>query len=300
MSPEDTGWGEAGPHAPGGAGDSRRLYVVFTDHGPGGAASSLSGPTVLLLHGNPTWAYLYRRVLAGLGRDVRCVAPDYPGFGRTDRPSWYGCRPREHAAVVVALLRRLELRRVIVVGHDWGGPIGLAVAAALRDRVEGVVLSNTWCWRPDLPLLLFSLAMGGRGPGRWLQLRRNFFVRRVLPAGMRSASRRPESQLAPYRMPFPTPASRLGTWVFPRAIRTEAGWVEEVRRRALPLDGIPAELVWGMRDPALGREAVLARWRREIPGVGVDRVEDAAHYVPEDRPDRITAAARRVIRAAQG
>lgn len=300
MAAENSGWSEGGSHAAAGPADSRSLKVVCTDHGPEGAGSPPTSPTVLLLHGNPTWAYLYRHVLSDLGGELRCVAPDYPGFGRTPRPSWYGCRPREHAAVVEALVRRLELRRLVVVGHDWGGPIGLAAAAAHQDRVEGVVLSNTWCWRPDLPLWLFSLAMGARWPGRWLQLRRNFFVRRVLPAGTRSAARWSEGALAAYRAPFPTPASRLGTWVFPRAIRTEAGWVERVRRRALPLVGTPAELVWGMRDPALGREGVLARWRRELPGVPVDRVEDAAHYVPEDRPDRITAAVRRVIGRAQG
>lgn len=300
-APSSVATGGAGPEK----GGSRpiRLQVVCTDLGPASRAAGearagegdRTEPAVLLLHGNPTWAYLYRHVLGALEPEVRCVAPDYPGFGRTRRPSGYGCRPQEHAAAVEALVRRLHLQRMVIVGHDWGGPIGLAVAAAAPGRVEGLVLSNTWGWRPDLPMWLFSVAMGGRWPGRWLQLHRNFFVRRVLPAGMRSVDRRDRDRLAPYRAPFPTPESRLGTWVFPRAVRTEARWVRRVRRDALRRLQAPVELVWGMRDPALGRERVLNRWRGMVPSAGVDRVEDAAHYVPEDRPGRIVAAVRRIL-----
>lgn len=287
------------PGDTGAADGPRRLPVYLTDHGPGPEGGGGDRrPTVLLLHGNPTWAYLYRDVLAELGGEVRCLAPDYPGFGRSRRPGWYRCSPREHAAVVRELVRDLEPGPLILVGHDWGGPIGLAVAASMPDRVTGLVLSNTWCWRPDLRMWGFSLLMGGRWPGRWLQLRRNFLVRRVLPAGFHSRERRTEEALGPYRAPFPTPESRLGTWIFPRAIRTEMEWVEEVAGRLGPVRNHPATLVWGMRDPAFGREEYLDRWRRLLPRGRVDRVEDASHYVPEERPDRIWAAIRRVLREA--
>lgn len=191
----------------------------------------------------------------------------------------------------------LGLEGFVVVGHDWGGPIGLAVAVERPDRVAGVVLCNTWCWRPDAWLAAFSLLVGGP-PGRWLCLRRNFFARRILPLGIHRPDRRTEAVLEAYRAPFPTPESRLPTWVFPRAIRTSADWVAEVGGRLGRLGGLPVEMVWGMRDPMLGRRRYLERWRGHFPEAGVERVEDASHYLPEDRPDRMSDAVRRVLEGA--
>lgn len=272
------------------AGDEtgRMARVHVTDHGPADA----DGPSVLLLHGNPTWAYLYRDVIRELGGERRCLAPDYPGFGRSPRPRGYGCTPPEHADCVRGMVESLDPGPLVVVGHDWGGPIGLALAASMPGRIAGLVLCNSWCWRPDLRMWLFSLLMGGRWPGRWLQLQRNLFVRRLLPLGILRQERRSHSALEPYRAPFPTPASRLGTWVFPRAIRTESDWVQGVAARIGPHVDVPVRLVWGMADPAFGREAYLRRWRKLFPDLRVDRVPDASHYVPEDRPDRIVRAVR--------
>lgn len=254
------------------------------------------GRPVLLLHGNPTWSFLYRRVVGDLGERCRCVAPDLPGFGRSEAPDGYGFTPPEHARVVGRLVDELGLEDFVVVGHDWGGPIGLAVATDRPGRVAGLVLSNTWCWRPDPWMAAFSLLMGGP-VGRWLCLRRNFFARRIVPLGIHRRDRRTGPVLEAYRAPFPTPESRVPTWVFPRAIRTSADWVAEVEARLDRLRGRPVELVWGMRDPLLGRRTHLERWRRRFPAAGVDRVEDAAHYLPEDRPDRLATGVRRVLDA---
>lgn len=255
------------------------------------------GRPVLLLHGNPTWSFLYRHVVGDLSRACRCVAPDFPGFGLSGAPEGYGFTPEEHAASVGRLVDALDLRGFVLVGQDWGGPIGLAVATERPDRVAGVVLCNTWCWRPDLWLGGFSLVMGGP-IGRWLCLRRNFFARRMVPLGIHRPERRSPSVLEAYRAPFPTPESRLPTWVFPRAIRTSSDWLAGIASRLGRLRGLPAELVWGMRDPAFGRRRYLERWLEHLPGAGVDEVEDASHYLQEDRPDRMAAAVRRVLDAA--
>lgn len=254
------------------------------------------GRPVLLLHGNPTWSFLYRRVITELSGTCRCVAPDYPGFGFSDHPPAYGYTPGEHAGWVGALVDRLGLEGFVVTGQDWGGPIGARVAADRPERTAGLVLANTWCWAPDWRMRIFSRLMGGDRLGRWLQLERNFFARRILPRGIHKRERRTPEVLAAYRRPFPDPDSRRGTWMFPRSIRTMAGWVDATGRELAQLAPGPVELVWGARDPALGRDRYVERWREAFPDAGAERVEDASHYLQEDRPDRVAAGIRRCLR----
>jgi haloalkane dehalogenase len=252
-----------------------------------------SGFPVLMLHGNPTWSFLYRNVIQGLWRDFRCVAPDYPGFGHSRAPRGYGFTPQEHASAISRLLDRLGLDPYILLCHDWGGPIGISAALASPGKVAGLVLCNTWCWPPDARARLFSWVMGGPA-GRLLNLRFNFFARVVVPAGIKTRAARSRSVLQAYAQRFPAPADRLGTYVFPRMIRKAAPWLRETRQRLPGLADTPAELVWGMRDPVFGRQPSIDRWIAHFPQAGLDRVPYAGHYVPEDAPERLIRAVRRV------
>jgi haloalkane dehalogenase len=154
------------------------------------------GLPVLLLHGNPTWSFLYRKVIPGLGSRCRAIAPDYPGFGFSAHPPDYGYTPKEHAEAVIALIDHLDLREFVIVGQDWGGPIGIAVAQALSRSVKGLVVCNTWCWRADVPMMrLFSRAMGG-ALGRYLILRHNFFADRLMKGALRQSG---ASEASPWR-----------------------------------------------------------------------------------------------------
>lgn len=110
--------------------------VHYVDHG--------RGPPVIFLHGNPTWSFLYRKVIRELP-GCRCIAPDYPGFGFSQAPAGYGYTPQEHAAWVRRLIDELRLERFILVVQDWGGPIGLSLAVEQAERVAGIVICNTWC-----------------------------------------------------------------------------------------------------------------------------------------------------------
>ena len=101
--------------------------MSFVDEGPADA------PAFLLLHGNPTWSFLYRDVIKQLGSEVRSLAPDYPGFGLSDHPKGYGYTPPEHADWVGAWLRGLELPPFVLVVQDWGGPIGRKSERLLPD-----------------------------------------------------------------------------------------------------------------------------------------------------------------------
>jgi haloalkane dehalogenase len=263
-------------------------YVHYIDEG--------QGPTVLLLHGNPTWSYLYRNVIKELRGDCRLIALDYPGFGMSKAPSYYGFTPQEHSDVVADLIRRLDLKNFVLVVQDWGGPIGLNYAVRHREDLRGIVLMNTWAWPATiLPMKIFSLAMGGWPLGYWLQTQRNFFAKVLVPRGIHRSEKVTESLRKAYTDPFPSPESRIPTWVFPRQIRKARSWFAEIESKLPNLSDLPAQILWGTKDSAGFPPEQMAKWQRYLPMNETEILDDASHYVQEDRPDRVAASIRRVL-----
>jgi haloalkane dehalogenase len=247
------------------------------------------GPPLLLLHGNPTWSFLYRDVIAGLRDRFRCIAPDYPGFGLSTARPGYRFTPAEHAEVVEALLLRLDLREVTMMVQDWGGPIGFAVATRHPERFAAFAIGNTWAWpKSDLGTQLFSRALGGP-VGRRLIVNRNLFVEGILKRSVRPPLG--DRVMEAYRGPFPTPASRVPTAVFPRAILASRPFLAEVERGLPALAGRRALLLWPTRDPAF-RARERRRWEALFPGHRTVLLEGAGHYIQEEEPERIVAAVR--------
>jgi haloalkane dehalogenase len=187
-----------------------------------------SGPTLLLLHGNPTWSFIYREIIKGLRRDFRCVALDYPGFGLSVPPPGYGFTPAEHADVVQRFVQLLDLTAVTMMVQDWGGPIGFAVATREPNRFARFVIGNTWAWpKNDMRTQVFSRLLGGP-LGGYLILRHNVFVERIIPGAVRA--RLTQQVMDAYRGPFPTPESRRPMQVFPaRSLAAERSWRKPLR-----------------------------------------------------------------------
>ncbi|MEC7379066.1 MAG: alpha/beta fold hydrolase [Pseudomonadota bacterium] len=121
------------------------LRVHYVDEGPKDA------PVMLLMHGMPTWSYLYRNMIPGLvAAGYRCIAPDHLGFGRSDKPTdlhWYTIA--RHTEVLTSLIVELDLQHITLVCQDWGGPTGLAQAAAMPERFDHLVIMNTWLHHPE-------------------------------------------------------------------------------------------------------------------------------------------------------
>jgi haloalkane dehalogenase len=239
-----------------------------------------SGPPLLLLHGNPTWSFLYRDIIAGLRDRFRCIAPDYPGFGLSVAPPGYGYTPAEHAKVIEALLLRLDLTEVTLMVQDWGGPIGFAVAARQPDRFAAFVIGNSWAWpKFDPGTQLFARVLGGP-IGGYLIRHRNFFVERIIPLGVRR-KKLPEAVMAAYRGPFPTPRSRQPVHVFPREILGSKAFLTGVAAALPGLADRPALIVWADHDVAF-RDAERRRWEATFPDHHTVILEGAGHYLQED------------------
>ena len=242
---------------------------------------------ILLLHGEPDWSYLYRRMVPILARRLRVLAPDYLGFGRSDKPTdigWYSYD--RHTESIKAMIEHLDVRGATLVVQDWGGPIGLRAAVEMKDRFARLVVLNTGLFGGD----------GWPSPGfmRW-----RTFAEQVgldLPVGriMASSVARPmdDAVAAAYESPFPTREAKAGAAAFPLLVPITADdpAAEQMRRVASELRSwqVPALVAWGDQDPvftpALGQAMADA-----LPGAGghVWVLEGAGHMLQEDRGEEI-------------
>jgi haloalkane dehalogenase len=247
------------------------------------------GLPLLLLHGNPTWSFLYRDIVKGLRDRFRCIALDYPGFGFSTASESYGFTPAEHARIVERFLLTLGLSDMTLMVQDWGGPIGLGVASRHPERFRALVIGNTWAWpvNGEPHFEFFSRLLGGL-VGRFLIRYFNVFVNVLIPAGVRRRKLSKEV-MAAYRGPFSERSSRGPTHIFPREILRSRSYLAEVEEGLEHLRDLPALIVWGDRDLAF-RDRERTRFEEIFSEHHTIVLQGAGHYIQEDAADEISAA----------
>ncbi|HUF02481.1 MAG TPA: haloalkane dehalogenase [Gaiellaceae bacterium] len=249
------------------------------------------GDPMLLLHGEPTWAFLYRKTIPPLAAVARVVAPDYFGFGRSDKPTHVEDYSYDfHYGSIEQLVEGLGLRELTVVVQDWGGPIGLRLAIERPELVARLVVLNTGIG-------------AGRAPSpEWLRFRD--FVRRVgtdiVPGQLVRIScvnELSDAVVEAYDAPFPVPESKAGVLAFPEHVPTEiehpnAAKMTEVRA-GLERWEKPALVLFSDSDPIFSPRAA-ERMAAMIPGAGpAEIVAGAGHFLQEEKGEEIAA---RVVR----
>ena len=259
--------------------DVDKLRMHYLDEG--------AGDPVLLLHGEPTWSFLWRKLIPPLAARRRVVAPDLIGFGRSDKPTeigWYSYD--RHVASVERLVLELGLERLTVVVHDWGGPIGLRLAVEHEPLVDRLVILDT------------GIAAGRPPSETWLRFRAvvrdvggALDVGRLVEAG--TARGLADDVRAAYDAPFPTPESKAGALAFPELVPTEPEHPSTAAmnrvRDALASWEKPTLVVWGAEDAVLPPR-VAQRFVDAIPGArGPELIAGASHFLHEDRPDEVAA-----------
>ncbi|WP_062991384.1 alpha/beta fold hydrolase [Nocardia anaemiae] len=250
-----------------------------------------SGPTLLFLHGNPTWSFVYRDVIGALRDEFRCVALDYPGFGLSSTRTGSRHLPEEHIQVVTSFVDALALSGVTLVAHDWGGPIGLATVAQRPAAFERLVLTNTWGWpmNGDPKAHIASQVMGGP-VGRLLIRQLNLFVNATIPVGHRL--RKPTSEeMGHYRKALATSDRREATAVLPRQITAGRALLADVEANIPSLASLPTLIIWGNADVVFG-DKERRRWEELFPGHHTVIVDGGGHFVQSDAPDQFAAAIR--------
>ncbi|MGW4633591.1 alpha/beta fold hydrolase [Nocardia sp. NPDC004415] len=258
-----------------------------------------SGPTLLFLHGNPTWSFLWRDVIRDLRADFRCVALDYPGFGLSTPKAGYRFLPEEHADVVTGFVDALGLDAVTLVGQDWGGMIGLAVAQRRPGVFDRLVLANTWAWPVNgIPHFeAFGRIVGGP-PARFLVRRFNFLVDTFIPTGHRR--RKPTAaEMTHYSKALDTPERRQASAVLPGRVLASRDFFAEVETGLADIADLPTLIVWGDADIAFRaqeRERLAATFSDHTTVI----VEGAGTYVESDAPEEFVAAVREWAAATNG
>jgi haloalkane dehalogenase len=246
------------------------------------------GRPVLMLHGEPTWSFLFRRMIPPL-RDagLRCIALDYPGFGRSDKPTsvdWYSydC----HTAACAHLIESLDLREITLIGHDWGGPIGLRLAVEMPERFSRFILIDTpfFTGRQTMP------------PAWWqahdyLERTPDVSVGMLVRAGCAGAPDR--HVIAGYEAPFTDQQSKAGVLAFPLRVLPRSPDLPAARAcwqtmKTMRRDPRPRLVLWGESDllfPTSLGEWVAGALRCPplitVPGAG--------HFLPEDRGEQAAA-----------
>lgn len=254
------------------------------------------GDPLVMVHGTPTWSFLYRHLIRELSRDHRVIAVDHLGFGLSDKPAHGDYRPQALAHDLAAVIERLDLQRMTLVLHDFGGPIGLSYALAHPRRVRALVLFNTWMWSlRGTPAERISRFMSGP-VGRWLYTRANLSPRFLLKAafGEKRTLTRPIHRH--YTGPFPTPASRRAPWVFARELMGSSEWFEHLWDQREAILDLPALVLWGMRDPAFTPRE-LERWKGALRNARFVEFPAAGHFVQEEAPAEAAREIREFLQA---
>jgi haloalkane dehalogenase len=271
-------------------------FLTYTEGGAGEVP-------VVFLHGNPTSSYLWRNVIPHVAEQTRCLAPDLIGMGSSGKPD-IAYRFVDHVRYLDAWFDALGLGEVVLVGHDWGGALGMDWAARHPGRVRGVALIETFL-RPlrwaEFPPLGAELFRSFRSPkGEQMILEDNTFIEFNLPHGVVSGLAAADHDV--YRAPYPDPAARRPLLTWPREIPID-GEPADVHERMLAYGRWMAEtpevpkLVMTV-EPGVGMGSPeVAAWAKEtFASVEVESVGPGGHHAPEDQPDAIGHAVARWLR----
>jgi cis-3-alkyl-4-acyloxetan-2-one decarboxylase len=259
--------------------DTGHGVMSYLDEGPGDEA-------VVMVHGNPTWSFFYRNVVLALRGKMRCIVPDHLGCGLSEKPPDFNYTLGEHIKNLRALLDRLNLKRIHLIVHDWGGPIGLGAALDQPDQLGRVVILNTAAFADTrIPLRIrlcrvpvlgewFVRGLNGfAGPATWMA------VTRPLPPEVRRG----------FLYPYDSWANRIATYRFVQDIPTGRGGASDralagVEQKLALLRDRPVRIIWGGRDFCFNRH-YYDRWKAILPEARADYLSEAGHYLLEDAPD---------------
>jgi pimeloyl-ACP methyl ester carboxylesterase len=267
---------------------SRGVRIHYVDEGPtleSGRGGSRDLPTILCVHGNPTWSFYYRTIVAQMSQQCRVIAIDHIGCGLSDKPNDYDYCLAQHTSNLIQLIDALDLKNITLVVHDWGGAIGLGAAVARVSRFRNILILNTAAFPP--PYIPKRIA-ACRIPvlGSWMIRYGNAFARAAifmaihrLPKLSRDAR---DGLLAPYDSPKNRIAIDRFVQDIPMTPNHRTWQVLESLEQNLPtLNSLAVRFVWGMQDWCFVPKC-MERLQTALPDATRLELQDVGHYVMEE------------------
>ncbi len=248
------------------------------------------GEPVVMLHGNPTWSFYYRRLVSGLREQYRVIVPDHMGCGLSDKPQKYNYRLKQHIDNLDIFLEKLELKNITFALHDWGGAIGMGWAVRNPERVKRFVVFNTAAFL--LPCIPFRISICRIPVFGDIAVRCfNVFARLSIHMACKKKERMTPEVKSGYLAPYDSFADRIAILRFvqdiPMAPKDYSySMLKDIESKLSQFRNHPMLIIWGEKDFCFNQH-FLDRWKTYFPQAEVEKVSDAGHYVVEDAWEKI-------------
>ncbi len=247
-----------------------------------------SGETLLFVHGTPTWSFLYRDLIKDLSKDYRCIAIDHIGFGLSDKSTDFAGTPEAHAENLSTFIRKLDLKDITLVVHDFGGPIGLAAAIENTKRIRKVVAFNTWLWATkDDPMAQQIDALLNSEEGKAAYLDLNYSPTVLLQQAFFDTTKLSPEVHQQYIQAFPDRTSRTSLLKIGQSFVGSSDWYEGQWEKLGKLEKKQWMIIWGTKDPFLNT-SFLEKFRSRLPEARIEALE-SGHFVQEEKTDEAIA-----------
>ncbi|MFD2248269.1 alpha/beta fold hydrolase [Pontibacter ruber] len=257
------------------------------------------GAPIVMIHGTPSWSFLYRNLIKILSKHYRCIAMDLIGFGLSDKPADFSYKPRAHAANFEALMEHLNLKDITLMVHDFGAPIGLAYAIKHPSNVQSIVMLNTWTWSLSNHYTYSKASKYLVGPlGKFLHSKLNVSTETLVHELFGEQSKLPESIQQQYIKALGDPEEHVRSLACARELVGVTKWYDELWRQRKRIQDIPTLILWGEQDKLVKIEA-LQKWKKFFHECYVMHFENSGHFLQEENAEEVASYVNNFIKEEQ-
>ncbi len=254
-----------------------------------------TGETILFVHGTPSWSFDYRNIIKSLKNHYRCIAIDHIGFGLSDKPEHYDYSTKNHSNTLEKFILDKQLQDITLVVHDFGGSIGLNFAIHHPEKIQHLVILNSWLWsnKTDPDFIKFSKML--KSPLLpFLYKYLNFSPRFILPKSF-GDHKITKKILRQYTKPFANKTERNGALGFARSLLNDQDWFEELWNKKQGISNKPTLFIWGMKDPVI-KPPQLEKFLSGFPHSTAVKLETCGHFPQEEQPELVGQSIHTFIR----
>jgi len=262
------------------------LNYHYLDEGPRKA------PALIMVHGNPTWSFYYRKLISEFSDEYRVIVPDHIGCGLSDKPQKYEYNIDQHIENLEYLLEHLNIENpVTMVMHDWGGGIGMGYATRHPRKISKFVIFNTAAFMLSSIPKSIRICRSNRFGG-FLVRRLNVFLKGALRFGTSRRKQFTDAVKAGYLAPYNSWKNRIAIHRFVQEIPLEKNHptrdiIDNVESGLTQFQNHPMIIIWGADDFTFSEKGVLPEWKNRFPDAEINIIQDAGHFIVEDAPEEI-------------